>query len=104
MRYGDVALLVSALQDELLVSSLHRLYLEPLEAERDGGKALRETLRAYFAAGRNVSSAGAALGVNRNTVANRLRAVEAAIGRPISSRAAEVEIALRLADIGASTG
>src|SRR4029077_15954907 len=63
VRYADVALLASAMQDELLVSSLRQLYLEPLEAERDGGRVARETLRAYFGTERNVSSAAAALGV-----------------------------------------
>ena len=48
VRYRDVALLASALRDELLVTSLRRIYLEPLERERDGGAALRKILRAYF--------------------------------------------------------
>lgn len=101
VRYRDVALLASILQDDLLVTSLRRLYLEPLEAERDGGQALRDTLRAYFAARRNVSSAAAMLGVSRNTVGSRLRETEAVIGRPLSACGAELEIALRLNDMSA---
>lgn len=96
VRYADVALLASALQDRLLSSSLRRLYLEPLERERDGGRALRETLRAYFAAGGNVSSAGAALGVSRPTVTSRLATAEELLGRRPDSCAAELETALRL--------
>jgi len=96
VRYGDVALLASILQDELLVRSLRQLYLKPLAAERDGGEALRQTLRAYFAAERNVSSAAAALGVNRNTVTNRLRAVEERLGRPLEACGTEIDAALRL--------
>jgi len=49
VRYADVALLASILQDELLATSLRELYLKPLERERDGGEVLRETLKAYFA-------------------------------------------------------
>jgi PucR-like helix-turn-helix protein/diguanylate cyclase with GGDEF domain len=95
-RYADVALLASMLQDELLATSLREIYLKPLEEGRDGGEVARETLRAYFATGRNVSSAAAALGVNRNTAANRLRSVEQAIGRPLDALAAELEAVLRL--------
>ncbi len=100
VRYADVALLASILQDNLLATSLRQLYLWPLEAERDGGEAARETLRAYFVAQRNVSSAAAALGVNRNTVGNRLRAIEETIGRPLASCGPELESALRLAELG----
>jgi PucR C-terminal helix-turn-helix domain/GGDEF-like domain len=99
VRYGDVALLASVLQDDLLATSLRKLYLAPLEAERDGGEVMRQTLRAYFAAERNVSSAAVALRVNRNTVASRLRAIEETIGRPLISCAAELEAALGLADL-----
>jgi hypothetical protein len=100
VRYADVALLASILQNDLLATSLHRLYLEPLEGDRDGGEAARQTLRAYFAAGRNVSSAAAALGVNRNTIASRLRAIEEAIGRPLAACGPELEATLRLAELG----
>jgi hypothetical protein len=99
VRYADVALLASVLQDDLFATSLRQIYLEPLERERDGGEVARETLRAYFAAGRNVSSAAAALAINRNTVASRLRAVEATIGRPLGSCGPELETALRLGDL-----
>ena len=102
VRYADVALLASALQDDLLARSLRHIYLEPLEAERDGGAALRETLRAYFAAQHNVSSAAAALGVTRQTVASRLRTVEEQLERPLSECAPELALALRLHAMGAS--
>jgi PucR C-terminal helix-turn-helix domain len=96
VRYRDVALLASVIKDELLVSSLRESYLAPLERERDGGQTARETLRAYFAAERHVSSAAVTLGVNRNTVASRLRAIEDLLGRSLTSCSAELEAALRL--------
>lgn len=101
VRYADVALLAAMLGDDLLATSLHRLYLAPLADERDGGEALRQTLDAYFTAGRNVTSAAAALGVHRDTVAGRLRAVEAKIGRPLAASLAELEVALRLEGLAA---
>lgn len=96
VRYADVALLASALRDDLLVSSLHDIYIAPLEAEREGGAALRETLYAYLTAGRNISSAAAMLGVARQTVSIRLRTAEERVGRALDSCAAEIEVALRL--------
>jgi hypothetical protein len=38
VRYADVALLASALGDDVLASSLREIYLAPLEGERDGGR------------------------------------------------------------------
>jgi hypothetical protein len=102
VRYADVALLAAILKDELLATSLRRLYLEPLEAERDGGEVLRETLRAYFAAGCNVSSAAVVLGVSRQAVAKRLRAVEERLGRSLDGHAAELEVALRIQQLDAA--
>lgn len=95
-RYADVAIEAAVLRDDLLARSLRELYLEPLERMRDGGKVARETLRAYFAAERNISSTAAALGVDRRTVRNRIRAIEELVGRPLSVVAADLEIALRV--------
>jgi PucR-like helix-turn-helix protein/diguanylate cyclase with GGDEF domain len=104
VRYAGVALIASISQDELLVRSLRQLYLQPLEQERDGGKVLRCTLRAYFAAERNVSSAAAALGVDRKTVNNRLRSVEQLVNKSLSSCAFEFEAALKLSELTATWG
>lgn len=98
-RYADVPLLASIFQDDLLATSLRDLFLAPLERERDGGKVARKTLCAYFKAGRNVSSTAAALGVSRRTVANRLRAIEETLGRPLGASAVEMEVALRLSEL-----
>lgn len=97
VRYREVALLAAVLQDELLVASLCRLYLEPLEEQGDEGGPLQETLRAYVAAHRNTSSAAAKLGASRNTVAARIASIEGRLGRPIASCAADLEVALSLA-------
>lgn len=96
-RYANVALLASMLRDELLAESLHQLFIKPLEAERESGVAAKETLRAFFAAGRNVSSAASALGVTRQTVSNRLRAIESVLGRSLLKCGLELEAALVLA-------
>jgi hypothetical protein len=95
VRYSDVTLLASILRDDLAIESFRRLYLGPLDARRDG-ESLRVALRAYFRAGRNVSSAAAALGINRRTLSKRLQAAERVLGRPLDSLAADLEVALSL--------
>jgi hypothetical protein len=95
-RYADVALLASVLRDDLLADSMLDIYLAPLGDRHGPGVALRETLRAYYAADRNASSAASALGVTRHTVENRLRTVEEKLGHTLRSRQAELEVALRL--------
>ncbi|HYH54230.1 MAG TPA: helix-turn-helix domain-containing protein [Solirubrobacterales bacterium] len=96
VRYADVAMLAAIARDDLLAASLRELYLVPLAQTKDGGRIVRETLRAYFEAERNVSSAAAALGVDRHTVRNRLQAAEELLGRPLQGSLADLEIALRL--------
>jgi hypothetical protein len=98
LRYADVILSVSILRDDLVAASLRQVYLRPLEGMRDGGRAATETLRAYFSAERNISSTAAALGVDRRTVTNRIRAIEDLFGRPLAEFATDLEIALRIGD------
>jgi sugar diacid utilization regulator len=105
-RYSDVALLAAALRDDTLSRSLIGIYLSPLDNTRDGGPVLRETLRAYLVAERNVSSAAIALGIARSTVESRLRIIEARLGRTPHSCPAGLEVALQLDQLGtpAATG
>jgi hypothetical protein len=95
VRYAEVSLLAAILRDDLALTSLRQLYLVPLEGARDGGRAFRETLRAYFAAERNISSTAAALGVDRRTVRNRLHSIEELLGRPLKEIALDADIALQ---------
>jgi hypothetical protein len=104
VRYADVALLASLVQDEILADSLRQLYLAPLESAPDGGAVLRQTLRAYFAAGRNLTSAAAALVVDRRTVASRLRVVEECVGRTLEECAVDLQMALRLDELSDRSG
>lgn len=95
-RYVDVCLLASAMQDPLLTSSLEDIFLRPLTAGTSQGATHLRTLRAYFAAERNGVAAAAALGVSRQTINNRLRAIEERLGRPLASIAATIEVALQV--------
>ena len=94
-RYSAVALAAVAEENAVLKRSLQAIYLEPIFADSSGG-ILRDTLKAYFAAGQNGASAAAALGVTRQTVASRLRVAETRIGRSLHSCAADLAVALCL--------
>jgi hypothetical protein len=98
-RYADVALPAAILQDDLLAASLRDLYILPLRSGRYSERTLLETLRAYFAADRNATSAAAALGISRQTVFNRLRSSEALLDRKLEDCAADLDVALRFADL-----
>lgn len=94
VRYRDIALLTTAARDPLFLASVAELYLRPL------GPKDRETLRAYFRAGSNGSTAAAVLGVTRQTVAKRLEAIEEQIGQPVAECADVLHTALRLEALG----
>jgi hypothetical protein len=100
VRYGDVALIASALQDDLLSDSLRKLYLEPIGDENGKGRVARETLGAYLDAGQNVTSAAAALGISRQAVTNRLRGISERLGRQIDANVGEISVALHLSHTG----
>jgi hypothetical protein len=99
VRYTDVALRLDAPRRRPRHLDARALPRSALKGARWRRRAAA-TLRAYFTAERNVSSAAAALGVSRQTVINRLRAIEERLARPVGSCAAEMDAALRLEDLG----
>jgi len=103
-RYADVALLAAVLRDRELARSLVEIHLSPLDAGSNAGAVSRSTLRAYFAAGCNAATAAAALGVDRHTVQRRLHAIETQLGRPLHRCQAELEVALRVEELGDADG
>lgn len=99
--YAEGPLLAAALQSETLARSLNEMYLAPLASQRDGGVALRRTVRAYLDAECNASSAAAALSIGRHAVESRIRLVEELIGCPLRLCVAGLDVALRLAALDA---
>jgi hypothetical protein len=97
VRYAESPLLVAALENETLATWL-REFLAPICARADGTDLL-ETLRAYIDAECNSSSAAHVAKVRRQTVGNRLRLVEKLLDRPLRTCLAEIDVALRLADL-----
>jgi hypothetical protein len=97
VRYGDVALEALAAQDTTRAREFVAHELGPLLSDGPRERRLLATLEAYFLASHNASSAAARLGVHERTVANRLRAIETRLGgRPVDTRRAELEVALRV--------
>jgi hypothetical protein len=99
-RYRDIALHSAACRDPLLLASMREMYLVPLAQEKDRGEVLRETLRAFFAADRNSSSAASALGVSRQTVSKRLQLAEQRIEQPVAACGDLLQAALQLEECG----
>jgi PucR C-terminal helix-turn-helix domain len=97
VRYREVALVAAAVRDPDLSRFLIDTYVEPLGGHQS---ALGRTMVALLGVSGNASSAAARLGVSRHTVASRTRTVEERLGRPLGTCAAQLETALRLAELG----
>jgi len=99
VSFAEHALLALVLQNQSLVRSLLDVYMPSL-----GNPVARETLRAYFSAGCNAATAAAKLDIDRHTVERRLRGIETRLGRQLRSCHAELEVVLRLEELGLADG
>jgi hypothetical protein len=95
-RCADVLLEVAMFRDDMLARTLKDVYLSPLDDLRIGGQVARQTLRAYFAAGRSAGEAADRLKVDRRTVWYRLDKITEGLGWSPEERGTELEVALRL--------
>ena len=95
-RYAEIALLAHWLRDDERARELVKIYLSPLDHHQCTGTTLRETLRGYFAAGRNASEASRSLNVSRRTMRNRMSMIEKSLAAHLDTHQAELEMALRL--------
>jgi hypothetical protein len=99
VAYPEAALLASMARDPVLTTSLQERYLHPLSKARDA-ETLRNTLRIYFQADGNGTSAASTLGVSRQTVANRIETVEECLGMPLRECREALHAALGLEELG----
>jgi DNA-binding PucR family transcriptional regulator len=74
-------------------------YLSPLDNGSRYDATLRETLRAYFDAGRSASAACHTLNVSRRTIRNRMARIKQRLGPLLNERQAELELALQLDEL-----
>jgi hypothetical protein len=97
LRFEDIVVEALAIENEDDARAFVAHELRGIEDDSPASRRIRETLSAYFVAEYNAASAGAALGVHQQTVANRLRAAEQRLGHEsIGVRRVELEMALRL--------
>jgi hypothetical protein len=94
--YADVAVEALASDNQVDARAFVAHELRGIDDDSPASQRIRETILAYFAAEHNAASAAAVLGVHQQTVANRLRAAEERLGRPVGARRVELETALRL--------
>lgn len=98
VAWGDVAVLGLLSADLDLGRDFVRRELGDLGVDGDVAIRLRETLTVFLDEGEHVGRTAARLAVHANTVANRLRRCEQAVGRPLHERRAELRAALTLRD------
>ncbi len=103
-RYADVGLQAELLRDEAMSSSLVHIWLSPLNEAKDGGTTLRKTLRAYLNAGCNTKTAAFELGITRHTVERHINEIEARLGRLPRTCLADLDVTLRLEELGVDRG
>jgi hypothetical protein len=99
--FGDIALEALAFGGEQMAREFVRAEIEPLLGDSPRIIAVRETLAAYFTLG-SAAAAGRQLGVSERAIIYRLRHAERMLQRPLTTRRAELETALRLHGMFAS--
>jgi hypothetical protein len=95
LAHPDVALEILLLRDPDRAGRFVRAELGPLADDTPEAARLRETLEASFRLGSHVSAAEH-LQLHEHTVRNRLHRAEEHLGRPLSERRTELQVALRL--------
>jgi DNA-binding PucR family transcriptional regulator len=97
-HYRDVEVAALMSRDPEALRRFLTRTLGPLADAGESSERLRKTLSAYLAAGQQVAAAARRLGVHRNTVSYRLRALEDALGPVVDGDRVDLELALALCD------
>ena len=98
LRFADVALEILLLQNHDIATTFVEYELGALAEDNAEAARLRDTIEACSRLGSNVAAA-AALNLHEHTVRNRLTKAESILGRSISSRNTEIQVAVRLAKL-----
>ena len=97
VAYADVEVLSLLSRDRVAMAAFVRRELGDLAADDDAAQRLRATVLAYLESG--MDGAAARLAIHRNTVRYRLHQAEAVLGRPVTERRRELELALLCAAV-----
>lgn len=101
VAYEDVEVVSLLSRDRPAMEAFVRRELGGLTADDDAAARLRETVLAYLESG--MDGAATRLAIHRNTVRYRLRQAEDLLGRPVTERRRELELALLCAEIPAGS-
>jgi hypothetical protein len=99
VAYDDVALAAIATADLEQARDFTRRELGGLAGDTDEARRLAATARIYLEEGSSARRAASRLHVHENTIKNRIRAAEELIGHPLTTRVAELLLALRVATL-----
>jgi len=97
VAYAEVEVVSLLSRDRAAMDAFVRRELGGLISPDDATARLRETVLAYLEAG--MDGAAARLAIHRNTVRYRLRQAEDLLGRPVTERRRELELALLCATV-----
>jgi DNA-binding PucR family transcriptional regulator len=97
LRYDDISLVSLLYDDPEAARGFAADELGELVRDNSPNKVLRRTVLTFVRTG-TVNGTAEALGVHRNTVAQRLRRAESVVGHPLSVRRIEVHAALMLCE------
>jgi DNA-binding PucR family transcriptional regulator len=97
--YRDIATVALSSVDEEGARDFVIREVGPLLAPDEAHATLARTLLTFLEEGMSARRAARRLDVHENTVANRIRAAEELLGRSVEERAADLDLALRLAPV-----
>ena len=100
--YHDVALSALLTQDLSAAGQFVKRELGELSLDTERSRRLRTTLVAFFEEGMSWGRTADRLGVHQNTVMYRVQQAKDLLGRSLTDRRLELEVALRLADAAAN--
>jgi DNA-binding PucR family transcriptional regulator len=101
--WADVGSIALMCADRLALADWVQDTLGGLAGQDESMTRLRETLSTFLATGGSFTSAAQLLHMHKNTVQYRVRKAEEALGRPLSARRRDVELALLACEwLGAS--
>jgi hypothetical protein len=100
--YHDVALSALLTQDLSAAGQFVKRELGELSLDTERSRRLRTTLVAFFEEGMSWGRTAERLGVHQNTVMYRVQQAKDLLGRELTDRRLELEVALRLADASAN--
>lgn len=98
IAYADVEVVSLLSRDRPAMQAFVRRELGDLAADDAAASRLRATVLAYLESG--MDGAASRLAIHRNTVRYRLHQAEAVLGRPVTDRRRELELALLCAGAG----